>query len=409
MLTPAFSITQDEKFLTISIKAPYAKVSEAEIYIADCDFKFYAKPYYLRLNLPKAIQEDEQAKANYDSTSGHFTIRAAKVNPGEHFDGLDLLTKLLAPAGQTSASGPLIEVLDGSTQSPDVDQDIDWQIEQIPFEESQLSAVGPKYGFANQKHGVLKRLQVFFGLVDIIFAYAYNQRTTQGENSVESGWTICKLSSTLSWLEVFNNLKDVIIASYRRSLSFPLYRNWKLTNAVFNDVKHLFAIGQKRLLKCLLEIRSMLTDGDSRYVLNDLYITDYCVWIQHASKQQISSLAKNLATFNIEKSDVDFDLDLTEEAGFRALTEDDTVDSATEAMTSLSLNANRKASFHNDVLPYKSGAVSSGAPSESGTDETKSSGDSGDSYSVKDDSDLDDSQLFQFHSADEDTVPTLPE
>lgn len=34
-----------------------------------------------------------------------------KQTPGEHFDGLDMITKLLAPRGKTSASGPLIQVL----------------------------------------------------------------------------------------------------------------------------------------------------------------------------------------------------------------------------------------------------------------------------------------------------------
>ncbi len=38
--------------------------------------------------------------------------------------------------------------------------------------------------------------------------------------------------------------------------------------------------GRHRLLKCLLEVQSMLIESDLRYILNDLYITDYCVWIQ---------------------------------------------------------------------------------------------------------------------------------
>ncbi len=45
------------------------------------------------------------------SLSGTFVIRVEKENPGEHFDGLDLLTKLLAPTGKSAAAGPLIEVI----------------------------------------------------------------------------------------------------------------------------------------------------------------------------------------------------------------------------------------------------------------------------------------------------------
>lgn len=39
-------------------------------------------------------------------------------------------------------------------------------------------------------------------LVDILYASCYNHRTTMGENTVESCWTINKLSSTLSWFQV---------------------------------------------------------------------------------------------------------------------------------------------------------------------------------------------------------------
>jgi len=36
-------------------------------------------------------------------------------------------------------------------------------------------------------------------------------------------------------------------------------------------------------------------DQDARYVLNDLYITDYCTWIQSASLERLQSLAAALA------------------------------------------------------------------------------------------------------------------
>jgi len=40
-----------------------------------------------------------------------FTVTVPKANPGEHFYDLNLLTKLLAPSGETSAKPPKIEVL----------------------------------------------------------------------------------------------------------------------------------------------------------------------------------------------------------------------------------------------------------------------------------------------------------
>lgn len=44
--------------------------------------------------------------------------------------------------------------------------------------------------------------RVLLGLADILFAYAYDHRTTTGDPSVESAWTVAVLSPLLSWLEV---------------------------------------------------------------------------------------------------------------------------------------------------------------------------------------------------------------
>jgi len=46
------------------------------------------------------------------------------------------------------------------------------------------------------------RQALYFGLFDIIAAYCYDHRTTEGESTSESAWTINKLSATLSWFEV---------------------------------------------------------------------------------------------------------------------------------------------------------------------------------------------------------------
>lgn len=48
MLTPAFELTQDRDFLTVAIRVPHARASEFDVYFEGVDFKFYAKPYFLR-------------------------------------------------------------------------------------------------------------------------------------------------------------------------------------------------------------------------------------------------------------------------------------------------------------------------------------------------------------------------
>lgn len=48
MITPAFELSQDPEYLTISIRVPYTRTSEFDLSIDGTDFKFYAKPYFLR-------------------------------------------------------------------------------------------------------------------------------------------------------------------------------------------------------------------------------------------------------------------------------------------------------------------------------------------------------------------------
>jgi hypothetical protein len=35
------------------------------------------------------------------------------------------------------------------------------------------------------------------------------------------------------------------------------------------------------IIKSLIAIREAFIDEECRYILNDLYINDYCVWIQY--------------------------------------------------------------------------------------------------------------------------------
>lgn len=53
MLTPAFELSQDPDFLTVAIRVPHARVSELDVYFHGADFRFYAKPYFLRRVAPR--------------------------------------------------------------------------------------------------------------------------------------------------------------------------------------------------------------------------------------------------------------------------------------------------------------------------------------------------------------------
>ena len=149
---------------------------------------------------------------------------------------------------------------------------------------------------------------IYLGLVDLMFAYSYNLRTTEGENTVESAWTMCKLSGTLSCFEQFKHLKDTLTCCLRRCLTYPLYRNFELCNKVLKDVTILFKLGKRALLKALLEMQRLVGRHDTLYVLDRVWITDYCVWIQKASDKRIKSLASELNHYEVSKGDAGFEL-----------------------------------------------------------------------------------------------------
>ena len=291
MITPRFRLSQDENFLFVTVHAPFSRVSDAEIYMEGSDFRFHSNPYYLRLNLPGEIIENDSAKAIFDADSNEFKITCPKVSIGTHFSGLDMLSNLLNPKGKRKVENG-IEVVDESCSEETSDSDFDWFLEQKLETESDLPlATLSKYGFAQKHSGLFAKLaeelhQVvdivnpdnrsllerrnerleqedkefnpehyladyfqtdsiepligfkinskakqewtetennllknfsnkeflmdhdqlqssYLSLVDILLAYLYDMRTNMNDPTVESAWTITKLSGTLSWFEVF--------------------------------------------------------------------------------------------------------------------------------------------------------------------------------------------------------------
>ena len=99
MLTPRFTLSQTEQFLTVTIYAPFTHIDQTEIFMDECDFRFFSKPYYLRLHLPGPIVESEEASGSWEAETSSFVVRCPKLNVGENFAGLDMLTDLLDTEG----------------------------------------------------------------------------------------------------------------------------------------------------------------------------------------------------------------------------------------------------------------------------------------------------------------------
>ncbi|ORX55567.1 SHQ1-domain-containing protein [Hesseltinella vesiculosa] len=454
MITPTFKVEQDDNSVTVIINTPYVRAQDVDLHVHDNEFRFFLKPYFLRLYFPGRIVEDDDADAKYDPSSGEFTVRVSKENKGEHFADLDLLTKLLARRGESEAAQltpkkPLIEVLssesfDGSDDAPSKEElqeaeNFNWELpQQVPADDEPILLHSSHYGFNAQYQGFfthvhetandindiqepekstvesrkaarrdlenekfdedhycmdfiqqgdiqyildyktlaakeLKRVQrlakaapkpliqeydavndinmdalsiqdpnesllkfteqeqkqmlalpkkeyllsnekdTYLGLVDLLFAYCYNHRTSEGENTVESVWCIGKLSATLSCLEVFSTLKDVIVTGFRRSLAYPLYRNWALCEKVLLDVYILFKLGKRAILKALLEMKDLFDHHDIYYIYSKIYLDDYCTWIQNANDHVLRTLAHELHHLKLNKEEAQWDLQELEE------------------------------------------------------------------------------------------------
>ena len=174
------------------------------------------------------------------------------------------------------------------------------------------------------------KFNFYLNIIDILYSYIYNCLVTEYENSSESGWSINKLSSTLSCLidfdlnyysqsneisfdilyECINNL---LISNYRRILIYPLYRNIKLCHKVKNILIKVLELGRFSILKCLLKIKHIFDRNEPRFLLNIIYIDPLIKWIQIYGCDKIFEIIKEqIVKININKEHLKLDLDFYE-------------------------------------------------------------------------------------------------
>merc|ERR1712142_1115645 len=174
-----------------------------------------------------------------------------------------------------------------------------------------------------------ERRVALLSVLDVLSAAAYDARTTEGESTVESGWTVNKLSATCCCFVEFESVFDVVVSFVRRSLIFPLIRNWDLAMKCVDDVIETLRTfstseGSGRsgakvaVVKQLLDVYKIFVVGDPRYILNDMYIVDMILWTQSSafSKSKIAKLTSALQSTRerLRKKDVGLELEELEAA-----------------------------------------------------------------------------------------------
>ncbi|KAF7791274.1 hypothetical protein EIP86_002288 [Pleurotus ostreatoroseus] len=154
--------------------------SDVEIHVDGSLFTLHINPYYLRLTFTHNLVEDDEASARYDPGSGYLTITLTKEVPGQHFEDLDLLAKLLAPRPpESEPQAPLIEVLDSQNIPVDEEEELisrtqnlsldrqeileaaqnDWQLKQEVPEPTIKTRAEVPYGFLSRYTGYFRHVQ----------------------------------------------------------------------------------------------------------------------------------------------------------------------------------------------------------------------------------------------------------
>lgn len=164
---------------------------------------------------------------------------------------------------------------------------------------------------------------LFLSLIDILYAYAYDHRTTSGEPTCESSWTITMLSSTLSWFESYtppyDDVAQVARWSIRRAVTYPYLRNFHFVSEILvKDVGDIINAGRRVVIRCLLQIQKILESSEFHYLFNKLYINPYICWIQKISDDDLSQFAKEFnEVIGLEhvfaKHTFEFELDVIEQ------------------------------------------------------------------------------------------------
>eukprot|EP00510_Aplanochytrium_minuta_P006944 CAMPEP_0184032842 /NCGR_PEP_ID=MMETSP0955-20130417/3334_1 /TAXON_ID=627963 /ORGANISM="Aplanochytrium sp, Strain PBS07" /LENGTH=155 /DNA_ID=CAMNT_0026319035 /DNA_START=497 /DNA_END=964 /DNA_ORIENTATION=- len=74
-------------------------------------------------------------------------------------------------------------------------------------------------------------------------------------------------------------------------LVYPYMRHCDITARVLEDIRIIFQGGKRFILRMLLKTHRILHRSDTFYLLNRLYVTDMCVWIQKLDDVVITAFA----------------------------------------------------------------------------------------------------------------------
>ena len=130
---------------------------------------------------------------------------------------------------------------------------------------------------------------LYYTVLCILFAYSYEARSFQGETTIESAWTIGKLTPQISCLDSQliqsnnetekNMIRIILLTMSRRALDYPLYRHYDMIKKTWMDVYWILRCGKRAVLKVLLAARELFRKHDIYYIYCKILLDDLCSWV----------------------------------------------------------------------------------------------------------------------------------
>merc|ERR1719167_1224317 len=152
-------------------------------------------------------------------------------------------------------------------------------------------------------------------LGDLLFGHCFSLRSNVGDISTEQGWLAAKLSASLSTCARFSSISSLMTSCVRRSLIYPLHRHWMLALTVWKDV-----------IQALLNLTDSFNATPGYYIFTQLYLSDYCSWLQTVPTSHLTSLASALkkGLESLTKENLELEIVELEEAARLTVLEEET-------------------------------------------------------------------------------------
>lgn len=160
--------------------------------------------------------------------------------------------------------------------------------------------------------------QLLMLILSLLFSYHFDLRENDGEHTIESAWTIGKITPQFAFLDsqiVIGNqdnlIKSTIITGIRRALSYPYHRNYKVCIKAWEDVYYNLRGGKRFIVQSLLKLKELFRFHDVYYIYDKIWLEDLCTWVisDNLSEGTIRNLAHDLNKVytNLQKTDITFE------------------------------------------------------------------------------------------------------